>query len=193
MKCSPCPLCGRCCTGHIRRRITAGVVDAYCTHGLPRMGIHEWTTMWKQPHSSDAESGSAPIGATSEEASGSTCTQSSDDAQDGGARYDPGDLGDPHGPWRLCCLCSRLVGDDTDSHGVGHGLYRVREPHSLGVRQARRQMRTDQLRLEQKAEKEQKASPYGPGGRIRVVLMRLTLGDAVLLSLQRDRPSPWVL
>ena len=118
MKCSPCPLCGRCCTGHIRRRITAGVVDAYCTHGLPRMGIHEWTTMWKQPHSSDAESGSAPIGATSEEASGSTCTQSSDDAQDGGARYDPGDLGDPHGPWRLCCLCSRLVGDDTDSHGV---------------------------------------------------------------------------
>ena len=118
MKCSPCPLCGRCCTGHTRRRITAGVVDAYCTHGLPRMGIHEWTTMWKQPHSSDAESGSAPIGATSEEASGSTCTQSSDDAQDGGARYDPGDLGDPHGPWRLCCLCSRLVGDDTDSHGV---------------------------------------------------------------------------
>ena len=118
MKCSPCPLCGRCCTGHIRRRITAGVVDAYCTHGLPRMGIHEWTTMWKQPHSSDAESGSAPIGATSEEASGSTCTQSSDDAQDGGARCDPGDLGDPHGPWRLCCLCSRLVGDDTDSHDV---------------------------------------------------------------------------
>ena len=69
MKCSPCPLCGRCCTGHIRRRITAGVVDAYCTHGLPRMGVHEWTTMWKQPHSSDAESGSAPIGATSEEPS----------------------------------------------------------------------------------------------------------------------------
>ena len=46
-------------------------------------------------------------------------------------------------------------------------------------------MRTDQLRLEQKAEKEQKALP--------TVLMRLTLGDAVLLSLQRDRSSPWVL
>ena len=118
MKCSPCPLCLCRCTGHRRRRITVGLVDADCTHGLPRMGVHEWTTLWKQPHSSDAESGSAPIGATSEEASGSTCTQSSDDAQDGGARYDPGDLGDPHGPWRLCCLCSRLVGDDTDSHGV---------------------------------------------------------------------------
>ena len=25
---------------------------------------------------------------------------------------------DPHGPWRLCCLCWRPVGDDTDSHGV---------------------------------------------------------------------------
>ena len=69
MKCSPCPLCGRRCTGHTRRRITAGLVDAYCTHGLPRMGVHEWTTMWKQSHSSDAESGSAPIGAASEEPS----------------------------------------------------------------------------------------------------------------------------
>ena len=69
MKCSPCPLCGRRCTSHTRGRITAGLVDAYCTHGLPRMGVHEWTTMWKQPHSSDAESGSAPIGATSEEPS----------------------------------------------------------------------------------------------------------------------------
>ena len=44
MKCSPCPLCGSRCTGHTRRRITAGLVDAYCTHGLPRMGVHEWTT-----------------------------------------------------------------------------------------------------------------------------------------------------
>ena len=69
MKCSPCPLCTRRCTGHTRRRITAGLVDAYCTHGLPRMGVHEWTTMWKQSHSSDAESGSAPIGAASEEPS----------------------------------------------------------------------------------------------------------------------------
>ena len=33
------------------------------------MDVHEWTTMWKQPHSSDADSGSAPIGATSEEPS----------------------------------------------------------------------------------------------------------------------------
>ena len=24
---------------------------------------------------------------------------------------------DPHGPWRMCCLCSRPI-DDTDSHGV---------------------------------------------------------------------------
>ena len=43
-----------------------------------------------------------------------------------------------------------------------------------------------------KAEKPAKASPYGPGGRIRVVLIRLTLGNAALFSLQRDRPSPWV-
>ena len=25
---------------------------------------------------------------------------------------------DPHGPWRLCCLCWHPVGDDIDSHGV---------------------------------------------------------------------------
>ena len=24
---------------------------------------------------------------------------------------------DPHGPWRLCCLCWRPVGDDIESHG----------------------------------------------------------------------------
>ena len=25
---------------------------------------------------------------------------------------------DPHGPWRLCCLCWRPVGDDIESHGI---------------------------------------------------------------------------
>ena len=36
--CSPCPLCGKPCTGHL-----ASPGDAYCTHSLPDMDIHEWT------------------------------------------------------------------------------------------------------------------------------------------------------
>ena len=25
---------------------------------------------------------------------------------------------DPHGPWRVCCLCWKPVGDDIESHGI---------------------------------------------------------------------------
>ena len=33
------------------------------------------------------------------------------------AALDCADL-DPHGPWRLCCLCWQPVGDDIESHGI---------------------------------------------------------------------------
>ena len=36
--CSPCPLCGKPCTAH-----ELNPAEAYCSHSLPRMDIHEWT------------------------------------------------------------------------------------------------------------------------------------------------------
>ena len=37
--CSPCPLCHQACSAHRRNPF-----EAYCSHGLPHMGIHEWTS-----------------------------------------------------------------------------------------------------------------------------------------------------
>ena len=40
-----------------------------------------------------------------------------DAAREEEAASDCADL-DPHGPWRLCCLCWQPVGDDIESHGI---------------------------------------------------------------------------
>ena len=39
--CDPCPKCGQTCTAHCAQSRTAHC-DAYCSHGLPGMQIHEW-------------------------------------------------------------------------------------------------------------------------------------------------------
>ena len=36
--CSPCPFCHQACSAHGRNPF-----EAYCSHGLPHMGMHEWT------------------------------------------------------------------------------------------------------------------------------------------------------
>ena len=37
--CLPCPLCHQACSAHRRNPF-----EAYCSHGLPHMDIHEWTS-----------------------------------------------------------------------------------------------------------------------------------------------------
>ena len=37
--CSPCPFCHQACSAHGRNPF-----EAYCSHGLPHMDIHEWTS-----------------------------------------------------------------------------------------------------------------------------------------------------
>ena len=55
--CSPCPLCHRACSAHAKNP-----AEAYCSHGLPHMGIHEWTPSWAVVVEDGARKGSGGRG-----------------------------------------------------------------------------------------------------------------------------------